>query len=57
MRKLCKTLGLLQTNAIGCGYVVWEDEHNPEFPQGLKYHEVVVCNYCPGGNVAGKPGR
>jgi len=41
------------TNAIGCGYVVWEDEHNPEFPQGLKYHEVVVCNYCPGGNVAG----
>lgn len=42
------------TNAAGCGYVVWEDESNPEFPPGLKYHEVIVCNYCPGGNFLGE---
>ena len=43
-----------QTNAIGCGYVVWEDSTNPEYPHGLNFHQVVVCNYCPGGNAAGE---
>lgn len=43
-----------KTYAIGCGYVVWEDAHSSEYPAGLNYHQVVVCNYCPGGNAAGE---
>ena len=37
-----------QTNAIGCGYVVWRDSSGTEFLAGLDYHQLIVCNYCPG---------
>merc|ERR1712203_942277 len=44
-----------KTTAIGCGYVVWQDSDSQEYPPGLDYHQIVVCNYCPGGNAAGEP--
>lgn len=43
-----------QTNAIGCGYVVWRDSSGTEFMVGLDYHQLIVCNYCPGGNYDGQ---
>merc|ERR1712038_2228923 len=49
------SLAWAKTTAIGCGYVVWQDSDSPEYPPGLDYHQIVVCNYCPGGNAAGEP--
>ena len=36
--------------------MVWEDRDSDEYPPGLDYHQLVVCNYCTGGNAAGKNG-
>ena len=42
------------TYAIGCGYVIWKDSSGSVFLAGLDYHQLIVCNYCPGGNYAGE---
>ncbi|KAK9878694.1 hypothetical protein WA026_023394 [Henosepilachna vigintioctopunctata] len=42
-------LAWANTDHIGCGYIHFED-NNPKY----KYHKLYVCNYAPGGNIAGQ---